>query len=100
MDEHEQKQVCLPNVGWRKSKKLYIKDEALLTICREQRQAKKRWTINAGKPRGGSLYQQQKNLKKQVGRYVRDVRGAEERWRSQDDGLRTPQRFHHLFRCC
>ena len=58
-------------------KKLYIKDEALQSICKEQRKAKKRWS-DAGKPRIGPLYEQQKALKKHVSQYVRDLRAAEE----------------------
>ena len=58
---------CLPHTGRKKSKmkKLYIKDEALQSICKEQRKARKRWS-DAGKPRIGPLYEQQKALKKHV----------------------------------
>ena len=72
---------CLPQTGLKKSKrkrKLYIWDEALLSICKEQRKARKRWS-DAGEPRIGPLYEQQKALKRQVSQYLRDLRPAEER---------------------
>ena len=59
-------------------KNSYIKDEALQSICKEQRKARKRWS-DAGKPRIGPLYEQQKALKKHVSQHVRDLWAAEER---------------------
>ena len=55
---------CLPHTGSRKSKKKsYIRDESLQMVCKEQRQARKRWT-DAGRPRSGSLFEKQKTLKR------------------------------------
>ena len=69
----------LPHTGLKKSKKkkLYIKNEALQSICKEQRKARKRWS-DAGEPRIGPLYEQQKALKRYVSQYLRDLQAAEE----------------------
>ena len=76
---------CLPHTGRKKSerKKLYIKDGALQSICKEQRKARMKWS-DAGKPRIGPLYEQQKALKKHVSQYLRDLRAAEERQEIQE----------------
>ena len=89
---------CLPHTGLKKSKKkLYIKDEAFQLICKEQRKARQRWS-DAGKPRTGPLYEQQKALKKHVCQYLRDLRAAEE-WQElqkRDEMFRSHS--HNCFR--
>lgn len=87
----------LPHTVQKKSKMkmLYIKNDALQSLYKEQKKARKRWS-DAGKPRTGPLYEQQKALKRQVCQYLRDLRAAEEKW----DIQKTDEMFHsHNHNC-
>ena len=95
--ENNSSLVLSPHTGWKSKMKLYIKVEALQSIYKEQRKAGKRWS-DAGKPRIGPLYEQQKGLKKQVSQYLRDLQAAEERQEIQKRDQMFRSRDHNCFR--
>ena len=79
---HKAANSSLPHRTRRDNKKLFIHDNSLKEMCRDSKEAWRRWR-NAGRPKSGVLYADMKHKKHAVKQYVNTCRARHERKRLQ-----------------
>ena len=88
---HEAASTSIPVFSRKKKVDYFIHDESLKQICQDSKSAWRSW-CEAGRPRSGSVYQQQmKDARNEVKSYVRKCRAKAERKliQAKDDMFKT-----------